>query len=205
MSRFRPLPRAFHQRDAETVARDLLGRFLVRRRDGTRLALKIVETEAYLGEGDRASHAWRGVPTNRTATLFRTGGRAYVYLIYGLHHLFNVVAGPRGEGLAVLVRAGEPVQGGEEMAANRGLAWPAREGAIAGGPGRLARALAIDRSHDGMLLGRGELAITRGEPVPASRVVVGPRIGVDYAGEAASWPLRFAVNGNRHVSRPYPW
>lgn len=205
MSRFRPLPRAFHQRDAETVARELLGRFLVRHDDGHRLALRIVETEAYLGEGDRASHAWRGLPTARTATLFRAGGCAYVYLVYGLHNLFNVVAGPAGEGQAVLVRAGEPVEGGERMAANRGLAWPARAGAVAGGPGKLAQALRIDRRHDGSGLGRGDLAITRGEPVSTASVATGPRVGVDYAGEAASWPLRFAVAGNAHVSRPRPW
>ncbi len=205
MGRFRPLPLSFHRRDAETVARDLLGRFLVRRAGGARLALKIVETEAYLGAGDRASHAWRGVPTARTATLFRPGGCAYVYLVYGLHHLFNVVAGPEGEGMAVLVRAGEPVEGEVAMAANRGLGWPAPAGAVAGGPGRLAQALAIDRRHDGSSLGRGEVTITSGEPVAPSRVAVGPRIGVDYAGEAAAWPLRFAVSGNPHVSRPHPW
>ena len=205
MSRFRPLPRASHQRDAETVARNLLGRYLVRRLDGERLAVRIVETEAYLGEGDRASHAWRGVPTGRTATLFRAGGRAYVYLVYGLHHLFNVVAGAAGEGMAVLVRAGEPIEGGERMAERRGLGWPAPPGAIAGGPGKLAQALAIDRSHDGVPLGRGAIAVTRGEPVAPSEVAVGPRIGVDYAGEAAAWPLRFALRGHPHVSKPHPW
>ena len=205
MSRFRPLPGRFHQRDAETVARELLGRYLVRRSNAGRLALRIVETEAYLGEGDRASHAWRGVPTARTKTLFRPGGCAYVYLVYGLHHLFNVVAGADGEGLAVLIRAGEPVEGGREMAANRGVEWPARPGVVAGGPGKLAQALEIDRSHDGVGLARGELAITRGEPLAGRPIAVGPRIGVDYAGNAAGWPLRFAVAGNAHVSRPHPW
>ncbi len=205
MSRFRPLPRRFHQRDAEVVARELLGRFLVRHVGGRRLALRIVETEAYLGEGDRASHAWRGVATRRTATLFRAGGCAYVYLVYGLHHLFNVVAGSAGDGMAVLVRAGEPVEGGARMAANRGVGWPAPAGALAGGPGKLAQALDIDRRHDGLDLAGGEVTIARGEPVEAARIAVGPRIGVDYAGEAAAWPLRFAVAGNPHVSRPHPW
>ena len=182
MSRFRALAAAFHQRDAETVARDLLGRYLVRRLHGERLTLRIVETEAYLGAGDRASHAWRGVPTRRTATLFRAGGCAYVYLVYGLHHLFNVVAGRAGEGTAVLVRAGEPVEGARAMAHHRSLEGSPKPGAVAGG-----------------------LVIAHGEPVDASAIAVGPRIGVDYAGEAATWPLRFAVDGNPHVSRPFPW
>ena len=216
MSRFRALPRSFYLRDAETVARDLLGRYLVRRMpvrrvpeakrpSSRRLALRIVETEAYLGEGDRASHAWRGVPTPRTETLFRQGGCAYVYLIYGLYDLFNVVVDGKGLGCAVLVRAGEPVEGSRTMARKRGVVDVAKPGVLAGGPGKLCQALAIDRGHDGVSLLRGEVTITQGSPVGAAQVAVGPRVGVDYAGDAAAWPLRFAERGNPHVSRPFPW
>ncbi len=204
MNRFRALPASFYRRDGETVARELLGRYLVRRLDGRRLTLRIVETEAYLGEGDRASHAWRGKPTPRTQTLFRSGGIAYVYFIYGIHHMFNVVAGEKNVAHAVLVRAGVPIEGVDRMAANRGLDGNLRPGAIAGGPGKLCAALEIDRSHDGVGLSRGELVITGGEPVQATEIAVGSRVGIDYAGEAADWPLRFAERASPHVSRPRP-
>lgn len=201
----RPLPLSFFRRPAEEVARDLLGRYLVRRLDGERLVLRLVETEAYLGAPDPASHAWNGRRTARNASLYLAGGRAYVYLIYGLHHCLNAVTGEAGEGSAVLLRAGEPVTGEERMRANRGLARRPRPGELAGGPGKLCRALAIDRRHDGGSLVRGELVLAHGEPLPAARIVAGPRVGVDYAGEAARWPLRFAERGNREVSRPRPW
>ena len=205
MSRFRPLPRSFFLRPAETVARELLGRYLVRRLGGERLVLRLVEAEAYLGAPDRASHAWGGRRTARNESLYLTGGHAYVYLIYGLHHCLNVVTGQEDIGSAVLLRAGEAVTGSSLMRRNRGLARPPRPGDLAGGPGKLCQALAVERRQDGVSLLRGELVVTRGEPVNAADVVSGPRIGVDYAGEAAGWPLRFAVRGNREVSRPRPW
>ncbi len=193
----------FFRRDAETVARDLVGRYLVRRVDGERLVLRIVETEAYLGVGDRASHAWSGRPTARTEVLYRRGGRAYVYLIYGLHHMFNVVTGSDGDGSAVLVRAGEPVEGVALMRARRGLE-PAARGGVADGPGKLCQALAIDLRWNGSLLTRGALRIAVGRPLHAAALVRGPRVGVDYSGAAASWPLRFAERDNPEVSRPRP-
>ena len=105
----------------------------------------------------------------------------------------------------MLVRAAEPVAGEGSMVRRRGLRPPVRPGAVAGGPGKLCHALAIDRTFDGGSLRRRELQLTEGGPVGTSDVVRGPRVGVDYAGEAASWPLRFAVAGNRHVSRPWRW
>jgi DNA-3-methyladenine glycosylase len=200
-----PLSRSFSCRDAETVARLLLGHYLVRRVGGEVLSVRIVETEAYLGEGDRASHAWRGVARGRARSLFCPGGQAYVYLIYGLHHLFNVVTGSEGDGSAVLVRAGEPVAGLETMARNRGVSLAAPPGAIAGGPGKLSQALGITTEHNGARLDRGDLVLCRGTSVAADSIVYGSRIGVAYAGEAASWPLRFAEAGNPHVSKPRSW
>ena len=184
------------------MARDLLGRYLVRELNGERLVLRLIETEAYLGAPDRASHAWAGRRTARNESLYLAGGHAYVYFIYGMHYCLNAVTGEAGVGSAVLLRAGEPVAGEERMRENRGWTAKARPGDLAGGPGKICRALAIGRELDGVLLDRPPLYVTRGEPVAAEEVVAGPRIGVDYAGEAARWPLRFLVRGNPHVSRP---
>ena len=208
-----PLPAAFYRRPAEAVAPELLGRFLVRRLRGAAasdsrgsaadlLVLRLVETEAYLGAPDRASHAWGGRRTARNESLYLPGGFAYVYFIYGMHWCLNAVCGEAGEGGAVLLRAGEPVAGEALMGARRGLADRVRPGDVAGGPGKLCQALGVDRGFDGRPLDDSELWIAAGEPVAASGVASGPRIGVAYAGEAAAWPLRFAVAGNPHVSRP---
>jgi DNA-3-methyladenine glycosylase len=202
LSRFTPLPADFYHRPAEEVARDLLGRYVVREVGGERLALAIVETEAYLGGPDRASHAWDGRRTARNESLYLPGGFAYVYFIYGMHYCLNAVTGEAGVGNAVLLRAGEPVEGAERMAENRRLGRPPRPGDLAGGPGKLCRALAIGRELDGAPLDLPALSITSGKPVAAADVAAGPRVGVAYAGEAAAWPLRFAVRGNPHVSRP---
>lgn len=198
-----PLPRSFYRRSTEEVARDLLGRYLVRRLDGERLVLRLVETEAYLGAPDRASHGWGGRRTERNASLYLAGGFAYVYFIYGIHHCLNAVTGESDLGSAVLLRAGEPIEGHDTL--RRLRRWESRKerpGDLAGGPGKLCQALAIDRSLDGVALDHGELMITEGEPIGAHTVVCGPRVGVGYAGEAASWPLRFALRDNPHVSRP---
>ncbi len=202
-SQLRPIGAPFYRRDAETVARDLLGRLLVRRIDERRRAVaRIVETEAYLGAIDRASHAWNGRRTERTSTMYLEGGVAYVYLIYGLHKCLNVVVGPEGQAQAVLIRAVEPLEGLDWMAANRGLTAEARPGQIGGGPGKLCQALAIDRSFDRASLLEGQLVVARGSSTKAAQIASGPRIGVDYAGEAAAWPLRFAIRGHIEMSRP---
>jgi DNA-3-methyladenine glycosylase len=186
------------------VARDLLGRYLVRELEGERLVLRLVEVEAYLGGPDRASHAWDGRRTPRNESLYLPGGHAYVYFIYGMHFCLNAVTGDAGVGSAVLLRAGAVIEGEERMAENRGWLKKVHPGDLAGGPGKLCRALAIGRELDGMLLDRPPLYITQGEPAAAERIVASPRIGVDYAGEAAAWPLRFSVAGEKNVSRPQP-
>jgi DNA-3-methyladenine glycosylase len=180
-----PLPRSFYARGAVEVARALLGCVLVRRLPGgTVRRARIVETEAYVGEHDLASHARAG-RTARTGTMYGPPGHAYVYLIYGVHHLLNVVCAEHGDPQAVLVRAAEPLDG-----------WDAR----LGGPGLLAAGLRLDRSHDGADLTKGPLTIEAG-PAP-KRVGVGPRVGVAYAGAWAHEHLRFADLGSPHVSRP---
>lgn len=202
MPPLRPLPRSVYRRDAEALAPDLLGRYLVRRIDGRRLVLRLTEVEAYLGRDDPASHAYRG-ETRRNRAMFGDGGHAYVYFVYGMHFCMNVVAATRGRPHAVLLRAGEAVEGEAEMVERRGLKprWRPRD--LAGGPGRLCRALGIDRELDGRSLLRGELVLAEGQPPDPTEIVRGPRIGVDYAGEAAEWPLRFALAESPAISRPF--
>lgn len=206
-SQYESLPGSFFTRSARDVAPELLGRLIVRMVKGRRLVLRIVETEAYLGIADRASHAFGGRRTARTESLFLPGGHAYVYLIYGMYHCLNVVTGNETDGEAVLIRAGEPVEGESYMIRNRKLQGSVKPGAVAGGPGRLSDAIAVDLSLNRVRIddNRGPLRIAAGEPTGRSDVATGPRIGIDYAGEAMRWPLRFAVRGHAHVSRPYPW
>ncbi len=180
------LPRDFYDRPTLDVARDLIGRVLVRRGPrGRRLAGRIVETEAYLGaDGDRAAHSWRG-PTPRTRSMFGPPGRAYVYFVYGMHHCVNVVTEAEGRACAVLLRALEPLEG---------------LSARTSGPALLCRALGIDRRLDGADLRGRDLWIEDGDPPP--RIATARRIGVDYAGSWARKPWRFLDPASPFVSRP---
>jgi DNA-3-methyladenine glycosylase len=182
------------------VAKDLLGkRLVVPAPSGARVAGIIVETEAYRGPEDRASHAHAGRRTRRTETMYALGGTAYVYFVYGMYHQFNVVTGVADVPHAVLVRALEPVEG---------LAWMRRrrpgrpDERLTSGPGALCLALAIDRSHDTADL-LGDRVWLEDGPVPiAPRAIArGPRVGIDYAGAWAARPWRFWLRGNRFVSR----
>jgi DNA-3-methyladenine glycosylase len=196
------LPRRFYERDPVTVARALLGQRLVRVIDGQRLAGVIVETEAYLGAADAAAHTFNGRRTRRNESMYLGGGHAYVYFTYGMHHCMNVVAGRPGDGVAVLLRALEPTEGLDAMRVSRPRAR--RETDLCSGPGKLCAALAIDRQLDGVdLTRRGPLFIEalRSRSPAASRIAMGPRVGVHYAGHWAHKPLRFWMRDNPHVSR----
>lgn len=194
MPHFRSLPRAFYRRPADIVARALLGRYLVRELpDGSRLAVQILETEAYLGAEDPACHARNGHRSQRNRSMYLDGGHAYVYFVYGMHWCLNVVCSTSGDPHAVLLRAGRAVEGRGRMARNRELPSESSEARLLGGPARLTQALRIDRRFDGCSLLRGPLRITAGEPIPASHVRTTARIGVEYAGEASRWPLRFVA------------
>jgi DNA-3-methyladenine glycosylase len=187
--RARRLPLGWFRRDTTAVARGLLGCALVH---GRRAGL-IVETEAYLGPRDQASHTRFG-RTERNAVMFGPGGFTYVYLCYGVHEMFNIVAhresAPAG---AVLVRAIAPLVGlGDDERVGRG-------------PGKLTRALGLTRAHTGRSLDGDALFVARWKPVPRRLIAVGPRVGVDYAGEWAAAPLRFAVDGHRAVSKGPAW
>lgn len=194
-----PLPLAFYRRDTTAVARELLGMRLFRRLpDGSLLAGRIVETEAYLGIGDPACHTFGGRQTPRTATMYAGGGVAYVYLIYGMHYCLNAVTRNAGEPEAVLIRAVAAERGEAYFAATLPHLRPAQ---WLSGPGRLCRAMAIGRGENGLSLRSAALWIAKGPPVGDEHVAAVPRVGVDYAGEAAQWPLRFYVKGDPAVSR----
>jgi DNA-3-methyladenine glycosylase len=190
----RPLPLAFYKRDALIVARDLLGALLECRTEEGIARGRIVETEAYLGPDDPASHAAVG-RTERNRALYGPPGTAYVYFIYGVHWCVNAVTRDEGHGSAVLIRALAPTHGIEPMRRRRGVQ---RDRDLTNGPGKLCQALGIDRRHDGARLDRGRLRILQGEHVPDADVAVSPRVGIT---KAAEWPLRFFVAGDPHVSK----
>ncbi len=185
-----PLPGSFYQRPTLTVARDLLGCIVVRILDGQRLAGRISEVEAYIGEEDQASHAARG-QTQRNRAMYGPGGLAYVYLIYGMYSCLNVVTETAEFPAAVLIRAIEPVDGVTLMQANRGQR-PLR--GLLNGPAKLCLALQIDRSFNGHDLATGhDLWLEAGEPVPDSVVRATPRINVSGDEHARTIPWRFVV------------
>ncbi|MCS7023193.1 MAG: DNA-3-methyladenine glycosylase [Bryobacteraceae bacterium] len=191
--RFKVLDREFYERPTEQVARELLGKLLVHELEGERLAGRIVEVEAYLGEHDPAAHASAG-RTRRTAVLYGPGGHAYVYLIYGMYECLNLVAEGAGSPGCVLIRALEPVAGIDQMRRRRQV-QDLRQ--LASGPGKLTRAMGITRAHTGVDVTRGVLTVQT-DGVEPEEIVTGPRIGVR---KAADWPLRFSVAWNQFVSR----
>ncbi len=200
----KPLPREFYARDPRAVSRDLLGKVLVRRERRKLLAARIVEVEAYLGEGDPAAHAAAG-RTPRNAVLFGPPGHSYVYFIYGNHYCFNVSCLPDGEAGGVLFRALEPLVGIEEMAQARGVSIKGRGDLrkLTSGPGRLAEAFGIDRARDnGKDLARaGSDLFIADDGFRPARVRTTARVGIT---KAAKRPLRYVVAGNWFVSGPKP-
>lgn len=201
--------RSDYEFDARELAQRLLGHLLVRTEPGgERLSGVIVETEAYVGPEDLASHARRGLRTARNESMYARPGTAYVYFTYGMHHCFNVVCASEGAPHAALIRALEPREGLETMrrrrAAGRRGAWAPADRDLCSGPARLCAAMGIDRSLDGADLTRGVgvfIEAARGEPIAPRDVVNTARIGVGYAGAWATAPLRWAVRDCEHVSR----
>jgi DNA-3-methyladenine glycosylase len=196
------LERDFYTRtDTLKVARELLGKRLVvpDAARGARVSGRIVEVEAYLGAEDRAAHSYKGRRTARTETMYRLGGTVYVFFVYGMHHQFNVVAGPLGRPHAVLVRAVEPVEGESLMRERRPVS---KDRELTSGPGKLCQALGIDRGLDGEdLTGERVWLEETGEKFTPDQIASGPRIGVAYAGEDALKPWRFWLKGNVYVSK----
>jgi DNA-3-methyladenine glycosylase len=181
------LPREFYDRETSLVAQELLGHYLTYRKEGIEMVGRIVEVEAYLGSHDLACHSSKGL-TQRTATMFGPAGHAYIYLIYGMYHCFNVVTERKGIGAAVLIRAIEPI---------------ANISARTNGPGLLCKAMDLDRQLNGHDLLSDTLCIMHSgsEPSASETIVQAPRIGVDYAKDWAEKPLRFYLQGNPFVSK----
>jgi len=185
--------RGFYQRPTADVARDLLGKLLVHRSPRGVVVVRLAETEAYLGPADRAAHTWGGRRTPRVRSMWGRPGLAYVYLIYGLHHCLNLVTSSEGGGEAVLLRGGAVVAGLEIARARRGEG--VRMASLADGPGKLCQAAGITRAHDGVDTvspGAGLYIVDDG--LSPLLVETTRRVGVDSAGEAAAWPLRFVVS-----------
>lgn len=194
------LPITFYQRkNVLQIARELLGKILVTQWKNNITSARIVETEAYAGVMDMASHAYGAKRTNRNEVMYANGGVAYVYLCYGIHHLFNVVTNIEGIPHAILVRAGEPLTGVPEMLERTGKTK--LDNTLTRGPGNLSKALGIYTMHSGTLLLEDSLFIADdGFSYRKKEIFTSPRIGVDYAGKDAQLPYRFYIKGNPFVS-----
>jgi DNA-3-methyladenine glycosylase len=194
------LEESFYQRsDVTSIAKDLIGKVLYSRAGRRVSSGIIVETEAY-SHTEKGCHAYLNRKTKRNEVMFNAGGYSYVYLCYGIHNLFNVVTGEQGTGDAVLIRALEPIDGLEVMKDRMGVTNVRR---ITSGPGKLTKALGIDRSFNGKHLTGSQIWIgDEGVSVKKQQIVASPRIGIDYAGEDALLPWRFTLAGNIWVSKP---
>lgn len=196
------LPPDFYRRtDVVHIARELLGKVLVTYfEDGLSSGL-ITEVEAYRAPDDRACHAWNNRRTARTEVMFREGGTAYIYLCYGIHHLFNVVTAPAEVAHAVLIRAVEPLEGLDIMANRRNIRPSVR---LTTGPGAMSQALGLTTARTGQSLTDPQSPVwieDRGRLITDEQIAAGPRIGVDYAGECAAWEWRFWLRDSVFVSR----
>jgi DNA-3-methyladenine glycosylase len=194
------LTESFYQRsDVVKIARELLGKVLLTNIDGVITGGVIVETEAYSWK-ERGCHAFGAKKTKRNAIMFEKGGFAYVYLCYGMYNLFNVVTNREGIADAVLIRALEPLEGIEEMALRRGSIRDVIH--LTSGPGKLTKAMGIDRKLNGKFLLDDEVWLEdRGLRVSPKSIEASPRIGIDYAGEDALLPWRFTIKGNKWISK----
>lgn len=201
MVTIRKLDQSFYERDdVLTISKELLGKFLMTSINGVVTGGMIVETEAYNGRCDKACHAFPGKRTKRTEIMYKAGGKAYVYLCYGIHYLFNITTNVVDKADAVLVRAIEPVEGIDIMLKRRNL--QVLKPQISAGPGVLTQALGITKNHYGADLSGPEVWIEdRNNTINPDSIVAGPRIGVAYAEEDALLPWRFYIEGNKFVSK----
>ena len=200
ITRSRKLPVEFYTRsNVLTVARELLGKLLVvPMPDGRRVSGMIVETEAYRGPEDRASHAFGGRRTKRTETMYQRGGVVYVFFVYGMYNQFNIVTNVENIPHAILIRALQPLEG---MGIMRGRRHGKPDHNLTNGPGKLCIALGIDRQLDRADLSGRRVWLEEYEKVAASRIAKGPRVGIDYAGDWVEKPWRFWIKDNSYVSR----
>ncbi|MFW2491177.1 DNA-3-methyladenine glycosylase [Clostridium chromiireducens] len=200
------LDKEFYKQGALSLAKELLGKVVVRTVDNVTLRAKIVETEAYIGEIDKASHAYNNRRTERTEPLFKEGGIAYVFFIYGKYHCFNVISGLENKGEGVLIRAFEPLNEFDYLAKKRfnesyEKLSETKKRAISNGPSKLCMAFSIDKSENyKKLYDKGDLYI---EDVKIEKFEIAEtkRIGIDYAEEAIDFPWRFYIKGNKYISK----
>jgi DNA-3-methyladenine glycosylase len=193
------LERSFYLRPAQEVAKALLGKILTRRLNNTFLKGKIVETEAYLGAVDRASHSygWKRTPRNKAE--YFLGGHIYIYLCYGMYWQFNITTGEAGNPECVLIRALEPIRGLREMRRQRKVN---QKRALTSGPGKLCQAFGLNGEFYGVDLCTSQVIyLEEGEEIPPQEIEITKRIGIDYAGEWKDKPLRFYIKGNLFVSK----
>jgi DNA-3-methyladenine glycosylase len=193
------LPQSFYLRnDVIKIAQELLGKVLVTNWNNEYTSGRIVETEAYAGEIDRASHASKG-KTARTSVMFEEGGTAYVYLCYGIHEMFNIVTNKAGKPHAVLIRGVEPIDGIDIMLQRTGK--KKLDETLTRGPGNVGKAFGFHRSQCGISLQSDELYVADDDyKLDKKLIMASPRIGVDYAGEHALWDYRFYIKDNKFVS-----
>lgn len=190
----------YRREDVVQLSRDLLGKVLCTKIDGNQLTSGIItETEAYCGRNDKACHANNGKRTARTEIMYAEGGRAYVYLCYGIHHLFNVVTNRKGQADAILIRAIKPINGINLMLGRRNSSTLSEK--LTAGPGRLTQALGVTTDYSGMdLTGNTVWIEDRGHSIGRDDIQSSPRIGVDYAGDDAKLPWRFYLKDSAWVS-----
>lgn len=189
------LPQDFYFEDTTTVAKNLLGKILHIKIVGTEQVARIVEVEAYLGVDDPACHTFGGRNTPRVKSMYLQGGHAYIYMIYGMYNCLNIVTRTKEHPEAVLIRAVEPLPTLEK---------PRKKDLSTNGPGKLCKHYNITRNQDGVALWRKNSSLYVSDDqykVTRSQIVSRPRIGVDYAGEAAQWPLRFYLKDNPYISK----
>lgn len=206
MIKIRKLEKNFYRRDTITVAKELLGKYLVHKVNGEELIAKIVETEAYLGIFDKAAHSYNNKRTNRTEVMYGDGGILYVFFIYGMHNCANVVTEIEGVPQAVLIRAVEPVQGLDKMAYNRFSRsyfelTKALKKSLTNGPGKLCAAMEINKIHSGEDLCKNEIYILDSEDIEKIQISISPRINIDYAEEDKDRLWRFYIENNPYVSK----
>jgi DNA-3-methyladenine glycosylase len=203
MPDMKQLPQSFFLRDqVQVIAQELLGKIVLTNFNNKLTAVRIVETEAYAGITDRASHAWNGRRTARTNSMYLQGGICYVYLCYGIHYLLNFITNQAGVPHAVLIRAGIPIIGEEQMWNRYGYKVnTANLYKVTKGPGNLAKALGINIVHNAATLENGYIWVADdGYTFPAEQIVAGPRVGVQYAGQDALLPYRYFIKGCKYVS-----
>ena len=198
------LNRDFYNRDSLIVAKELLGKVLVHEIDGQKISTKIVETEAYMGINDKAAHSYGGRRTQRVEVMYGGPGFSYVFFIYGMHYCFNIVTREEGNPQAVLIRAVEPIKGLDILAQNRfgkkySQLTKSQIKNLTNGPGKLCRALLIDKSLNGEDLCGSKLYVEEGEDDKNS-IVSAKRVGIDYAEEAIDYLWRFYIEDNVYVS-----